>query len=51
MAQVFKGLTGNIDAVYTPFHSATCGVTLDTDGGKEYLITGRNLVVKCTKIA
>lgn len=37
---MFKGPTQDIDAIYTAPTSAVCGVTLDTNGKKEYLITG-----------
>ncbi|XP_013865486.1 metalloproteinase inhibitor 2 [Austrofundulus limnaeus] len=40
MMKMFKGPTGNIDAVYTASSSAPCGVSLDTNG-EQYLITGR----------
>ncbi|KAM4535443.1 metalloproteinase inhibitor 2-like [Fundulus diaphanus] len=39
--KMFKGPTQDIDAIYTAPSSAMCGVTLDTDGKKEYLITGK----------
>lgn len=42
LTQMFKGPTENIDTVYTPRFSATCGVSLDTNG-EQYLITGRYL--------
>ncbi|MEQ2271798.1 Metalloproteinase inhibitor 2 [Xenotaenia resolanae] len=38
---MFKGPTQDIDAIYTAPSSAVCGVTLDTNGKKEYLITGK----------
>lgn len=38
--QMFKGPTQDIDAIYTAPSSAMCGVTLDTNGRKEYIITG-----------
>ncbi|XP_026180994.1 metalloproteinase inhibitor 2b [Mastacembelus armatus] len=38
--KMFKGPNQDFDAIYTPSSSATCGVTLETNG-KEYLITGR----------
>ncbi|XP_008414430.1 metalloproteinase inhibitor 2b isoform X1 [Poecilia reticulata] len=39
--KMFKGPTQDIDAIYTAPTSAVCGVTLDTVGKKEYLITGK----------
>ncbi|KAM6904483.1 metalloproteinase inhibitor 2b [Xenentodon cancila] len=39
--KMFKGPTRDIDAVYTAPSSAVCGVTLDTNGRKEYLIAGK----------
>lgn len=38
--QMFKGPTDYMDAIYTAPSSAVCGVTLDANGRKEYLITG-----------
>lgn len=40
---MFKGPNQEFDAVYTAPISAMCGVTLDTDGKKEYLITGKTV--------
>lgn len=37
---MFKGPTRDIEAVFTAPMSAVCGVTLDVDGKKEYLISG-----------
>ncbi|XP_061567710.1 metalloproteinase inhibitor 2b [Cololabis saira] len=39
--KMFKGPTHDIDAVYTAPSSAVCGVTLDYNGRKEYLIAGK----------
>lgn len=39
-SQMFKGPSNAIDAFYTARSSAMCGVSLETDGRKEYLITG-----------
>lgn len=39
--KMFKGPTQDIDAIYTAPSSAVCGVTLETNGKKEYLITGK----------
>lgn len=38
--QMFKGPSHDIDAIYTAPSSALCGVSMDTNGKKEYLITG-----------
>ncbi|XP_005744377.1 metalloproteinase inhibitor 2b [Pundamilia nyererei] len=38
--KMFKGPSNAIDAFYTARSSAMCGVSLETDGRKEYLITG-----------
>lgn len=37
---MFKGPDRDIEFVYTAPSSAVCGVTLDTSGKKEYLISG-----------
>lgn len=39
--KMFKGPSKDFDAIYTASSSAVCGVTLETDGKKEYLITGK----------
>lgn len=39
--KMFKGPNQDVDAIYTAPTSAMCGVTLDTNGKKEYLITGK----------
>ncbi|XP_028268756.1 metalloproteinase inhibitor 2b [Parambassis ranga] len=39
--KMFKGPSQDIDAIYTAPSSAMCGVTLETNGKKEYLITGK----------
>ncbi|XP_029914904.1 metalloproteinase inhibitor 2b [Myripristis murdjan] len=39
--KMFKGPNQDIEAIYTAPSSAVCGVTLDTNGKKEYLITGK----------
>ncbi|XP_044188016.1 metalloproteinase inhibitor 2b [Thunnus albacares] len=39
--KMFKGPNQEFDAVYTAPVSAVCGVTLETNGKKEYLITGK----------
>ncbi|CAG5897824.1 unnamed protein product [Menidia menidia] len=39
--KMFKGPNQFIDAIYTGPSSAVCGVTFDTNGKKEYLITGK----------
>ena len=38
--QMFKGPNQDIEAVFTAPVSAVCGVTLDANGKKEYLISG-----------
>ena len=38
--QMFKGPTQDMDAIYTAPSSAVCGVTLDANARKEYLIAG-----------
>uniref|UniRef100_A0A8C1R6L6 Metalloproteinase inhibitor 2 n=2 Tax=Cyprinus carpio TaxID=7962 RepID=A0A8C1R6L6_CYPCA len=38
--KMFKGPDGDIDAILTGPSSALCGVSLDSSGKKEYLITG-----------
>lgn len=38
--QMFKGPNQDIEAVFTAPVSAVCGVTLDVNGKKEYLISG-----------
>lgn len=38
--QMFKGPHQDIEAVLTAPVSAVCGVTLDANGKKEYLISG-----------
>lgn len=38
--QMFKGPNQDIEAIFTAPVSAVCGVTLDTSGKKEYLISG-----------
>lgn len=37
---MFKGPNQDIEAVFTAPVSAVCGVTLDVNGKKEYLISG-----------
>lgn len=37
---MFKGPNQEIDAIFTAPTSAVCGVTLESKGIKEYLITG-----------
>lgn len=39
--KMFKGPSQDVDAVYTAPTSAMCGVTLETHGKNEYLITGK----------
>ncbi|KAG5262395.1 hypothetical protein AALO_G00274690 [Alosa alosa] len=39
--KMFKGPDRDIEFVYTAPSSAVCGVTLDTTGKKEYLISGK----------
>lgn len=39
--KMFKGPSQVIDAIYTAPSSAMCGVSLETNGRKEYLITGK----------
>ncbi|KAF6732519.1 Metalloproteinase inhibitor 2 [Oryzias melastigma] len=39
--KMFKGPSHDIDAIYTAPSSALCGVSMDTNGKKEYLITGK----------
>ncbi|KAF7667972.1 hypothetical protein LDENG_00038580 [Lucifuga dentata] len=39
--KMFKGPEKDVEAVYTAPSSAVCGVTLETNGRKEYLITGK----------
>ncbi|KAI4900536.1 hypothetical protein NFI96_026730 [Prochilodus magdalenae] len=39
--KMFKGPNREIDAVFTAPTSAVCGVNLESDGKKEYLITGK----------
>lgn len=42
--QMFKGPDHHIDVIFTAPSSAVCGVTnLDTNGKKEYLISGKRL--------
>lgn len=38
--QMFKGPNEDIEAIFTAPVSAVCGVTLDANGKKEYLISG-----------
>ncbi|XP_060700844.1 metalloproteinase inhibitor 2a [Hemiscyllium ocellatum] len=39
--KMFKGPEHNIEYIFTATSSAVCGVTLETNGKKEYLITGK----------
>ncbi|XP_038846528.1 metalloproteinase inhibitor 2-like [Salvelinus namaycush] len=39
--KMFKGPDQDIEAIFTSPVSAVCGVTLDTSGKKEYLISGK----------
>lgn len=39
--KMFKGPNRDIDAIFTAPSSAVCGVTLETNGKKEYLFTGK----------
>uniref|UniRef100_A0A4W5LSY4 Metalloproteinase inhibitor 2 n=1 Tax=Hucho hucho TaxID=62062 RepID=A0A4W5LSY4_9TELE len=39
--KMFKGPDRDIDAIFTAPSSAVCGVTLETNGNKEYLFTGK----------
>lgn len=39
--KMFKGPTQDIESIFTAPVSAVCGVTLDTSGKKEYLISGK----------
>lgn len=38
---MFKGPDQPIEVIFTAPSSAVCGVTMDTNGKKEYLISGR----------
>ena len=40
---MFKGPDQDVESVFTAPVSAICGVTLDTSGKKEYLISGQAL--------
>ncbi|XP_061561667.1 metalloproteinase inhibitor 2a isoform X1 [Phycodurus eques] len=40
--KMFKGPSQDIDTIFTAPVSAVCGVTLDTSGKKEYLISGKS---------
>lgn len=39
--KMFKGPDRDIEVIFTAPSSAVCGVTMDTNGKKEYLITGK----------